>query len=165
MTSALRHRVQGITLIVIGIILLAMNLSGYRLHEFWPLLFIALGLYFVVLFLTDRSNVGLLMPASILIVIGIMFQYAETEGWWTMGMLWPFFLIGPGLGFFLMYWFGKREGGLLIPGYILTGLGVIFLLITFEGWYLWPVLLILAGLLVLLRHRKDSAAPPASSGS
>lgn len=155
-----RLRTQGIVLIIVGIVLLVLNISGYGFHEFWPVLFIGLGLYFVVLFLTDRSNYGLLMPASILTIMGIMFQYAAIEGWWSMRMLWPFFLIGPGLGFFLMYWFGKKESGLLIPGYILTGIGIVFLLISSEGWYLWPILLIIAGILMLLRHRKDSMPPP-----
>ena len=160
MNSLQRLRVQGIVLMVVGAVLLALNLSGYRFHEFWPLIFIGLGIYFIVLFLTDRSNYGVLMPASIMTVIGIMFQYASLEGWWTMRTIWPFFLIGPGLGFFLMYWFGKKESGLLIPGYILTGLGIVFLLIASEGWYLWPALLIIAGILMLLRHRKESTPPP-----
>ena len=163
MTSIQQTRVQGLTLIVLGAVFLVFNLSSLSLRDLWPAFFLALGLYFVVLYVIDRQNYGVLMPASIFLVMGAMFQYCQVEGWWLMRELWPLFLIGPGLGFFLLYFFGKKESGLLIPAYILTGLGILFLLIESEGWYLWPLLLIAAGVILLVRRRKDQT-PPASAG-
>ncbi len=155
-----RTRLHGIALVILGALFLIFNLSNLSLRDLWPVIFIALGLYFVVLFAIDRKDYGVLMPASIFLVMGAMFQYCQIEGWWMMRVLWPLFLVGPGLGFFLLYYFGKRESGLLIPGYILTGLGVLFILIESEGWYLWPILLIVAGAIMLLRRRSDPTPPP-----
>jgi len=164
MKTIQQSRLQGIILIILGVLFLALNLSDVRLREIWPLIFLGLGLYFVVLYISDRKNYGILMPASIFIVMGGLFLYCTIEGWHVMGMLWPFFLIGPGLGFFLMYFFGPREQGLLIPGYILTGLGILFLIIFAEGMYLWPVLLIALGIFMLLRRGSGSTtAPPSGS--
>ena len=160
MTPLQRSRFQGIGLILLGALLLFLNTSDLRFRDLWPLVLIGIGLYFIVLFLSDRSNYGVLMPASVLLVMGGMFQYCALEGWWMMQMLWPFFLIGPGLRFLLMYAFGKKEAGLLIPGYILTGLGVLFMLIFAEGWYLWPLLLVAAGVLILLHRRSGPTTPP-----
>jgi hypothetical protein len=72
-----------------------------------------------------------------------------------MERLWPFFVMAPGLGFVMMYLFGKRERGLLIPAGILTGLGLIFLLNVNESEYLWPGVLILAGVLFLIKWKKE----------
>jgi hypothetical protein len=160
MTTTQQSRLQGFVLVILGILFLVLNLSTVRLREVWPLLFILLGLYFVILFISDRKNYGVLMPASIFIVMGGLFLYCTIEGWYTMGMLWPLFLIGPGLGFFLMYFFGKKEPGLLIPGYILTGLGVLFLIVFAEGLYLWPVLLIALGVLLLVQRGSGSKPEP-----
>lgn len=162
MKTVQQFRLQGIVLIIIGILFLALNLSNIRLREIWPIFFLGLGLYFVFLHISDRTNYGVLMPASIFIVMGGIFLYCTIEGWYAMGMLWPFFLIGPGLGFFLMYFFGKKEQGLLIPGYILTGLGVFFLIVFAEGMYLWPILLIALGVFLLLRRGSEPTPPPNS---
>jgi len=160
MTTDKRTRIQGLALVVLGILFLAINLSNLNLRDLWPVFFLALGLYFIVLFLIDRKNYGVLMPASIFLFMGGAFQYCAIEGWWMMRSLWPVFLVGPGVGFFLLYAFGKKESGLLIPGYILTGIGVMFFLIESEGWYLWPLLLVAAGLIMLLRNRPAQTPPP-----
>ncbi len=148
-----QKRLHGIILIVIGILLLLFNLTDLRWHELWPVIFLALGVYFVALFLIDRNAYGVLMPGSIFLFMGGVFLFSSLEGWYHMEMLWPFFMIGPGVGFFLMYLFGKKEKGLLIPGYILTGLGIFFLLIVADWAYLWPLVLIALGLAFLFRSR------------
>jgi len=71
-----------------------------------------------------------------------------------MEELWPYFMIGPGLGFLLMYIFGQRETALLIPGGILLGLGILFLLGEGTARFFWPILLIVIGFWLLLRGRQ-----------
>jgi uncharacterized protein (DUF486 family) len=153
MSTIQQKRLHGVVLIIIGALFLVFNLTELRWHEMWPVVFLGLAVYFVVLFLIDRNDYGVLMPASIFLFMGSIFLYSSLQGWYHMGTLWPFFLIGPGVGFFLMYLFGKKEKGLLIPGYILSGLGVLFLLIVAEWAYLWPVALIALGLVFLFRSR------------
>ncbi len=67
-----------------------------------------------------------------------------------MRTLWPFFILAPGLGFVLMYLLGPKEQGLLIPGGILLAVGAFFLFGRTNLDYLWPFLLIAAGVSVLV---------------
>jgi hypothetical protein len=84
--------------------------------------------------------------------------------------LWPFYLIGPGIGFFLMYFFGRKETGLLVPGTILILLGAIFLLRATEYENLWPLLIIIAGIILIFKNRRrkeptgNSPIPPGDGG-
>jgi hypothetical protein len=149
-----RSLVPGIILIALGILFLLPNFVAVRGRDLWPLLMIGAGIVFYVAFFLNRSNFGLLMPATILTVYGSLFYYCKIEGWESITTLWPFFMIGPGLGLILMYLFGKKEPGLLIPAGMLITLGLIFLLGATRFDYLWPALLILAGLFVLLGGRR-----------
>ena len=149
MSAARRSAIPGILLIVLGIIFFLPNITSIRMHELWPFFILGLGIYFFILFFTDRTNFGLLMPASVLTVMGLLFLYCAMVGWYTMNTLWPLFIIGPGIGFFLMYALGRKERGLLIPAFILTGLGCIFLMGTAGAEDYWPVILILIGALML----------------
>ena len=161
--SAMKHvQLQGIALIVLGIIFLVFNFTEFSARDLWPLLLVAGGFYFFSLYFMNRAVYGVLMPGTILTVYGLMFLYCSLTAWSSMEHLWPLFIIAPGFGFLAMYLGGKRETGLLIPGWILTGIGGIFLLAFHEGGYLFPALLILLGAAVLLAHRRQ---PPATNTS
>jgi hypothetical protein len=99
------------------------------------------------------------MPGTILIIYGLMFWYCAFLGWYQMSMIWPGFLIGPGIGFFLMYLIGEREKGLLVPASVLTGIGVLFLFRYSGVLRYWPVILIIIGLVLIFKRQikpKDS---------
>ena len=156
----------GIALIVIGVIFLLPNFTNLTLGDLWPLLMLTPGILFFLGYAADRRNYGLLMPGAILSTYGLLFFYCTLAGWHLMRDLWPLYLIGPGLGFFLLYFFGKKETGLLIPGFILTLLGAIFLLGSTDYEYLWPLIIIIAGVLIILRSRRkapDTKLPGESS--
>ena len=154
MASTKRPLLPGIILIVLGIVFLLPNVTDLRTRELWPIFVLGTGIVFFIAFLNDRSRYGLLMPASILTVIGLMFLYCVFEGWYMMQNIWPFFIIAPGLGFLLMYFFSKKEQGLLIPGGILSALGLFSLVGTTEYDYLWPILLIAAGIALLFDAKR-----------
>jgi hypothetical protein len=154
MASTKRPLLPGIILIVLGIIFLLPNVTNLRTRELWPIFVLGTGIVFFIAFLYDRPRYGLLMPASILTIVGLMFFYCVFEGWYMMQNIWPFFIIAPGLGFLLMYFFGKKELGLLIPGGILSALGLFFLVGTTEYEYLWPILLIAAGIALLFNAKR-----------
>jgi hypothetical protein len=143
--------IWGVILIAIGFLLLGNNLHwfSFRFHDLWPSIIILGGLFFWIGWLTNRREFGLLMPGTILIVYGAMFQYSAWSSWYSMDDLWPGFLLGPGLGFVFMYLFGNRERGLLIPAFILVGLSVIF----WIGSSAWPLILIAVGLILLFKDR------------
>ena len=147
---------SGGALILFGLVLLAANFSNYGMEELWPMFIIAGGLMFAFGFVSDRRNYGLLMPATILLLYGLLFQFCALTNWDRMEQLWPTFILGPGLGLLAMYLWGKREAGLLIPASILIGMATIFFFAfgPFQEYArYWPVLLILAGIAMLLRRR------------
>ncbi len=159
MTSSRPSLFPGVALIVLGIIFLLPNFTALRMRDLWPVFVLGPGLYFSFLFMADRKNYGVLMPATILNVIGILFFVCVIGGWDLMHTLWPLFIIAPGLGFFLMYFFGPREKGLLIPASIVTAVGCFFLIGINDIDYFWPVILIALGVFLLLRRNKDGQAP------
>ena len=57
--------------------------------------------------------------------------------------LWPLFLLVPGLSFEIEYFTSKKNSGLLVPGGILTVLGLNFLFETYTSFqfatYTWPI--------------------------
>lgn len=81
----------------------------------------------------------------ILIMIGILMLANNLGNWhlFSMDRLWPVFILIPGLVFELGYFSGRRNPGVLVPGGILTTLGLLFFFETFTGWhwsaYTWPI--------------------------
>lgn len=147
----------GVLLIVCGALFLAANFLEVGWRDFWPALFFAGAAINIAIFIGDRGNYGVLMPATILLIYGVLFQYCVLAGWWRMSELWPTFVLGPGVGLLMMYLFGKRESGLLIPAFILIGLSAVFFVafgpLRHYSRY-WPVVLIIIGVLLLLKRQK-----------
>ena len=159
MPTANKSFVPGIALILLGIVFLLPNFTDMRERDLWPLLVLGPGILFFVLFLADRTNYGLIMPATILTVSGVLFFYCTVEGWHMMRTLWPFFMIAPGIAFLLMYMVGRKEGAFLVPGIILTAAGVVFLLGATEYIALWPVVLIVIGVILLFTRKRGTPSP------
>jgi len=153
-----KSTVTGIALITIGAVFLLPNFTNLSLLELWPVLMLGPGILFFVSYFYDKKSYGLLMPGSILTVYGLLFFICAIFGWHWLQQLYPLYLIGPGIGFFLMYSLGRKEVGLLIPGAVLTALGVILLLNTTDFGEFWPVVIILAGVLLIVKSRRK---PPA----
>jgi hypothetical protein len=153
-----RSLIWGIILIIIGFLFLGSNLDWFSFYwgDLWPSALILGGLFFWIGWLFNRKEYGLLMPGTILIVYGIMFQYSALNGWYYMDENWPGFLLGPGLGFLFMYLLGDRNKGLLIPAFILIGLASIF---WFDAnfQYIWPLVLIAVGIYLLFKNRFGSS--------
>lgn len=81
----------------------------------------------------------------ILVVVG-GFLLANNLGEWhifSIERLWPIFVLIPGLVFELSYFSSGRNRGFLVPGGILTTLGLLFFFETFTNWqfaaFTWPV--------------------------
>lgn len=91
-----------------------MNNKNY----FWGLFFIIIG---ILLFLARLLNI----------------QLFHTEE------LWPIFVLIPGLCFNLAYFSTRKSPGLLVPGGILTTIGLLFFFETMTNWkfaeYTWPI--------------------------
>lgn len=149
----------GVGLVILGLLFLSENFGYLRMdyYEIWPVFVILGGCGFWIGYIQNKKNYGLIMPGTILVVYGIMFFYCSVEGWYYMQVLWPGFLIGPGVGFYFMYLLGEKERGLLLPATILCGLGVLFFMGKAGIWRYWPALLIVFGLYLIIKHyvKKD----------
>jgi len=150
----------GLALVVLGLIFLFENFGiiEFDFSRMWPLIVILAGSGFWIGFFRSRKDSGLILPGTILLVYGFLFLFCALYGWWYMENLWPGFLFGPGLGFVLMYLFGEKEVGLLIPGGILLGLSIIFFLRYSVILDYWPLILIAVGLYLIYKHSKSKGA-------
>ncbi len=144
----------GIFLIILGLFILLIQNSRFTWGDSWPLIIIAAGLLFFIGFFINKINYGLLMPGSILLIIGVLFLYLTQMGWYHMENLWPTFLLAPGIGFFMMCFFGPKKNKLWIPGTILVLLSVIFYAQFCFYFRYWPVILILLGLYLIFSQTK-----------
>ncbi len=156
----------GLALIVLGALFLSDNFGYLDLdfRQIWPLIIVLAGIGFWIGYFQNRKNYGLLMPGTILLIYGLMFWYCAEEGWYNMQYLWPGFMIGPGIGFFMLYIFGEKEQGLLIPAGILTGLGVIFMFSFTDFARYWPLILIAVGIFLIYKHYRQRSPETHGSG-
>ena len=80
-----------------------------------------------------------------LIITGILLFISKIFGiqLFHMDRLWPVFVLIPGLCFNLAYFSTRRAPGLLVPGGILTTIGLLFFFETMTNWYFaeytWPI--------------------------
>lgn len=82
---------------------------------------------------------GEIIIALILIGLGFIILLGQLLGVSLIGFLWPFFIIVPGVFFFVgMVLAGKGAGGLAIPGSIVTMVGLILFYQNLTGhWASW----------------------------
>jgi len=84
-------------------------------------------------------SIGVLAVGLGLIVLGILFLAGQLFVFNVWGVVWPFFIIVPGLLFFVgMVALGKNGAPLAIPGSIITMIGLILLFQVLTGlWQMW----------------------------
>jgi hypothetical protein len=154
----------GVSLIVVGLVFFAVTQGMFGLDwgNIWPV-FPMLGGLLLLIFassLRDRGRrAGLVLAGTIPLLLG-MFFLATTMGivsWSDQGVLWPIYPLIAGLACFAAYIASEREqSGYLIPGAVLSLVGIVFLVILLTsatGSYiarLWPLALIIAGVVVLV---------------
>lgn len=162
--------IVGLVLILIGVAYLLNNFGifeiyfdifdiGFLFSTFWPMFLIIPGLIFHYSYFTAKtSDAGLLVPGGILLVMGLTCQISMLFGAWEY--MWPGFILSVAVGLFELYLFGPKEKGLLIPVFILGGLSLIFFAIslgriTILRLYLVPAILIIGGLMIVFRNRRN----------
>ncbi|TYQ16983.1 UNVERIFIED_CONTAM: hypothetical protein Cloal_3574 [Acetivibrio alkalicellulosi] len=81
----------------------------------------------------------------IFIFIGgfLLYAYFTDVNIFSMSTMWPMFVLGLGLIFEMSFFMNKKAPGLLVPGGILTTLGLLFFFESFTSWrfsqYTWPI--------------------------
>jgi hypothetical protein len=151
-----RNLIWGCVLILVGLVFFIGNLNEVGIESLWPVFPLTAGIGLIIGYLLNRQNYGLLMPGTILTIIGLLFFYCEFFGWWRMETLWPFFVIAPGLGFTALYFGGgRKEPGLLVPAGILFATGLFFLLVSVHAGQFWPIFLIIAGIIIIVSKGRN----------
>jgi hypothetical protein len=132
------------------------NLNDIGFETLWPVFPLTAGIGLCAGYFLGRQNYGLLMPGTILTIIGLLFFYCEFFGWWRMETLWPFFILAPAAGFTVLYFGGgRKEPGLLVPAGILFVTGLFFLLVSVHAGQFWPVFLIIAGIVIIVSKGRN----------
>ena len=139
----------GIFLVILGILLYIIQTGIINWENFWPLIMIIFGMLFIIGFLINRQNFGLLLPGTILLIVGLMFFYMIHGNWHTMDRLWPVFILAPGIGFLVMQLVSPASNKFWIPGGILTGLSFIFLSHNYHFFIYIPLIFILIGIILI----------------
>ncbi|MGH2521265.1 MAG: LiaI-LiaF-like domain-containing protein [Anaerolineales bacterium] len=155
--------IPGLILILLGGWLLAQNLGvGLPgLDQLWPGFPLFFGLAFLLqFFLGGRTDDGLVFVGVAATLIGAFF-FAFTLGllhWSDMGRYWPVFVLIGGAAFLAQWVVRPSQRGLLIPALMALLVGGVALLLTLgraspalveQVTKLWPLALIVAGLLTL----------------
>lgn len=160
--------VGGTLLIGLGLLFLLGQYLGFRAFTYlWPLFIIGLGAaFFIGMLAGGKSLAALAVPGSLLTTIGLVLLVQSIFGHWEAWAYgWTLIVSAVGIGIFIMgAWAGnpsQRQAGLRLAGIglvLLVFFGTFFELMIFGGdnapWSraVAPVLLILAGLILLARH-------------
>ncbi|WP_432663849.1 DUF5668 domain-containing protein [Wukongibacter baidiensis] len=146
----------GVIIIIIGVLFLLVNFNIVNLNFYyiWPLFIIIPGLCLEISYFTTKKNSGVLVPAGILIVIGLLFYTNILLGWHLMESLWPVFPLSVSFGLFQLYLFGTKDRGVLVSSLIIGGFSLVslsFTLFAMDFDLLFPITLILIGFIVIFR--------------
>jgi hypothetical protein len=123
------------------------------LGDTWVATFVLAGIGspFLVVYLINRSNWWALIPAYVMFDIGLMVGLIDAGV--LRDMLIPaYVMLSIALPFFVVYAINPSEWWPLIPGGIMGFMGVIFLMTGEFLEYVLPILIILAGVLILGRQ-------------
>jgi len=129
--------ILGAILVIIGILTISGNIGILTLNWLanltWPMMFVAIGFFFFLGYLSRRPfGTGYLVPAGIFLTLGVAFLLGEIL---TYRLVWPLFIASPAVGLLLLYLFGSRSPGLLVPiGILFTIAGTCFLSELFNLW-------------------------------
>jgi hypothetical protein len=111
---------------------------------------LAIALPFFVAFLFNRTNWGLLIPAYVLLAIGV-FVPLEELGVLDDNLTVTYILFAIAIPFFVVFIRNSQNWWALIPGGILAVIGLSFLIAEASVEYIFAVVLIVAGILIVVR--------------
>jgi hypothetical protein len=122
----------------------------------------AIALPFLVAFLRDRSQWGLLIPAYVLLAVGVMVLLIG-QGVLSDLLIPAYVLFAIAIPFFVVYARDPKQWWPLIPGGILAVIGLAFLVAEAAVQYVGPAVLVLVGVWILVRQftREEPTAPAA----
>lgn len=97
----------GTIFFLIGILFFLRNfnfIDYYYIHDIWPTFLIIFGIAFVILFIVNPKDWGVLIPGTILLFFGTTFLFKNFHYWRAQELIqryWPLILIVIGIGIIL----------------------------------------------------------------
>lgn len=152
----------GIILIVIGALYLLNIIADISIISFsflLPLLLFFIGLSLEIKFYRERSSGGSLIPAGILMVLGVFLLIQHITNHRFSEYSWAFYSLSLAVGFLQYYFLYQKERTVLILGLIfLVTFSIKFLSIYLQDSLPWlsmelvvPIMLIAVGLLIIMK--------------
>ncbi len=174
--------IGGLILISIGILALFGNLLRFDVwHYLWPFFIIGFGLaFFAGMFAGGKSAGPLAIPGSLFVTLGLLFFFQTIFNYFA-SWAYAWALVAPasvGVGMLIFArWSDKAE--LVAPGRILITIGLLIFLVgglLYEtsvgllgfarfGNVVWPILLILLGVVILFGRSLQMFGAGGSSSS
>ena len=147
----------GLGFIGLGVAMVLAQLIGW--DRIWPLFPLLGGLAFLVGYIaTGFRETGFVFVGVLAVLVGLFF-FGFSLGFWEwdeMSRLWPIFPLIAGIAFGALFLAERaRDVGTLGVGCVGVIVGIVGLAVTYgyvaaSVWRLWPVLLVLAGVLGLI---------------
>jgi hypothetical protein len=141
----------GIILALLGVLFLLNNFFRFLdVERTWPLFLLIPVIPLAINWIEKgRKAAGAVIPITILVFYCGHFLWMTYTFWEGAGTTWPNFLIGPGLGFLLLYAI-ERRGALLVPAFVLLGLAAAFYSAIYGNSLYLGAFLIAAGAILVL---------------
>ncbi len=111
----------------------------------------AIGVPFIIGYLRDRKNWGLLIPAYVLFVIGIMVGLIGL-GWLVNFLIPAYVMFAIAIPFFTVYVLNAKNWWALIPAGIMSVIGLGFLLATPAARLIVPLALVGVGIWIIIQQ-------------
>lgn len=133
----------GAVLVIFGILAIFGDIGflnfSWIFNLTWPTIIIMISLFFFLGYFSKRPHgAGMLVPAGILLTVGVTIFIGEMFS--SYDLIWPAFIASPAVGLMLLYLFGERSPGLLVPiGILMTITATCFFSELLNLWgVLWP---------------------------
>jgi len=127
--------ILGPVLIIVGLLLLLAQLGFPAFGVLWPLFPLAVGIGFLLRYAQRRDDSSLVFAGVLLLQLSALFQFRQ----WELAPLsehWPFFTLAVGIAFLVRVAVDREARDSLLPGVLLTLLGILFYLFSF-GFFAW----------------------------
>lgn len=169
------NRIVGITLVVIGVLILLGQMGVDFFGWVWPILLCAIGGVLLWSWYTRGDDSGKVFSGVLLVLLALFFLFMRRD---QVNMIhhWPFFVLAPGLSLLVMSRVDRSRRDASVPGWIAIGaalvlyfftsglfmglMGFIFGLIGMVLRLLVPLALVALGAWMIMNHRQRAQATP-----
>lgn len=152
--------IWGAALVIFGILVIFGKIGFFSLSWLlsltWPMLIVGFSFLFFLGYLSKRpGGAGLLVPGGIFLTVGVVLLIGEVISY---RLVWPGFIAAPAVGILLLYIFGERSPGLLVPiGTLFAVAGTCFLAELLGLWgVLWPGFIMAPAVGLFLLYLSDT---------